>query len=103
MCGTLKRQVHHQENGPVYCGVFKQCCSWFIVGTTHNIKDDLNDIIQNESGQRIRCVLFNMIAVSVRGGDTFIHSGIFFLVESYLRCRQSKQMVVKIHSGSKLD
>lgn len=33
----------------------------------HNIKDDLNDLMQNEPGQRIRCVLFNMIAVSVEG------------------------------------
>ena len=67
MSGTLKRQVHQQENGPVHCGILKQCCSWFILDTTYNIKDDLNDIIQNESGQRIMCVLFNMIAVSVEG------------------------------------
>lgn len=67
MNGTLNRQVHQQENGQVHCGILKQCCSWFMVDTAHNIKDDLNDLMQNESGQRIRCVLFNGIAVSVEG------------------------------------
>lgn len=38
-----------------------------MVDTTHNIKDDLNDLMQNGSGQGIRCVLFHMIAVSVEG------------------------------------